>query len=110
MGTLPSFQGGVEKVERVPNFSPGQTPGICGVGSFRFTTLAAWRAGFSLAYSLATALFGGFTPAVSTYLIHTTGNKAMATVWLSFAVACGLIATLLAGRQMGVVPEARAAE
>jgi len=26
--------------------------------------------GFSLAYSLATALFGGFTPAVSTWLIE----------------------------------------
>src|SRR6266481_5316184 len=32
--------------------------------------------GFSLAYSLATAVFGGFTPAISTYLIHTTGNRA----------------------------------
>ena len=27
-------------------------------------------AGFSLAYSLATAIFGGFTPAVSTWLIE----------------------------------------
>src|SRR5207248_7641599 len=25
---------------------------------------------FSLAYSMATAVFGGFTPAISTYLIH----------------------------------------
>jgi len=33
--------------------------------------------GFSLAYSLATALFGGFTPAICTYLIHVTGNPAM---------------------------------
>src|SRR5262249_50628585 len=33
-------------------------------------------AGFSLAYSLATALFGGFTPAVSTALIDMTGDKA----------------------------------
>src|SRR5215469_8941267 len=30
--------------------------------------------GFSLAYSLATAIFGGFTPAICTYLIHLTGN------------------------------------
>ena len=29
--------------------------------------------GFSLTYSLATALFGGFTPAISTYLIRATG-------------------------------------
>ena len=33
-------------------------------------------AGFSLAYRLATALFGGFTPLVSTWLIEATGNRA----------------------------------
>ena len=52
--------------------------------------------GFSLAYSLATALFGGFTPAVSTYFIHVTGNPAVPGLWLSFAAACGLGAALLA--------------
>jgi metabolite-proton symporter len=52
--------------------------------------------GFSLAYSLATAIFGGFTPAICTYLIHATGNRAMPGVWLSFAAAMGLAATLLA--------------
>lgn len=51
--------------------------------------------GFSLAYSLATALFGGFTPAVSTWLIQVTGDKAAPGFWLSFAAACGLLATLL---------------
>ena len=55
-------------------------------------------AGFSVAYSLATALFGGFTPAVATYLIHVTDNRAVAGVWLMFAAACGLVATLLAFR------------
>lgn len=50
--------------------------------------------GFSLAYSLATAIFGGFTPAIATWLIHATGNKAMPGVWVSFAALCGLIATL----------------
>ena len=55
--------------------------------------------GFSLAYSLATAVFGGFTPALSTYLIHLTGNRAVPGLWLSFAAACGLMATLLAGPQ-----------
>jgi metabolite-proton symporter len=58
--------------------------------------------GFSLAYSLATALFGGFTPAISTYLIHITGNRAIPGVWLSFAAACGLAASLLARRPPGV--------
>jgi len=51
--------------------------------------------GFSFAYSLATAIFGGFTPAICTYLIHVTGNKAMPGVWLSAAAVCGLVATLL---------------
>jgi metabolite-proton symporter len=53
--------------------------------------------GFSLAYSLATALFGGFTPAIATYLIEVTHNKAMPGVWLSAAAMVGLIATLWSG-------------
>jgi len=52
--------------------------------------------GFALAYSLATAIFGGFTPALSTYLIHISGNSAIPGVWLSFAAACGLVAALFA--------------
>jgi metabolite-proton symporter len=52
-------------------------------------------AAFSLAHSGATAIFGGFTPAISTYLIHATGNRAIPGLWLSFAAACGLIATAL---------------
>jgi len=55
--------------------------------------------GFALAYSLATAVFGGFTPAISTYLIHFTGNRAVPGLWLSFAAACGLIAAFLAKPQ-----------
>ncbi|WP_321839275.1 MFS transporter [Paraburkholderia bannensis] len=51
-------------------------------------------AGFSLAFSLATALFGGFTPAVSTWLIEATHDKAAPGYWLSFAALCGLSATL----------------
>ena len=42
--------------------------------------------GFSLAYSLATALLGGFTPAICTYLIHITGNRADAR---ALDVVCG---------------------
>lgn len=48
--------------------------------------------GFSLAYSLATAMFGGFTPAICTYLIHLSGNRAIPGLWLSFAAICGLVA------------------
>ena len=60
-------------------------------------------AGFSLAYSLATAIFGGFTPAICTYFIHLTGNKAVPGLWLSVAAACALFATLvLTSRRTGV--------
>jgi hypothetical protein len=55
-------------------------------------------AGLSLAYSLATATFGGFTPAVATYLIHETGNRAAPAIWLSAAGALSLIAALIGGR------------
>jgi MHS family citrate/tricarballylate:H+ symporter-like MFS transporter len=55
--------------------------------------------GFALAYSLATAIFGGFTPALSTYLIHISGNRAVPGLWLSFAAVCGLVATLFAKPQ-----------
>jgi len=54
-------------------------------------------AGFSLAYSLATALFGGFTPAICTYLIQATGNRAVPAVWLGCSALVGLTATLLLG-------------
>jgi metabolite-proton symporter len=59
--------------------------------------------GFSLAYSLATAVFGGFTPAISTYLIHLTGNRAVPGLWLSLAAAIGLVAALLSRPQLDVV-------
>ena len=57
--------------------------------------------GFSLAYSLATAIFGGFTPAIATGLIQMTGNKAAPGLWMSFAAICGLIATLVLYRKSG---------
>ncbi|HEY3598210.1 MAG TPA: MFS transporter [Paraburkholderia sp.] len=58
-------------------------------------------AGFSLAFSLATAIFGGFTPAVSTYLIEVLHDKAAPGYWLSFAAVCGLVATLSLYRRGG---------
>jgi MFS transporter, MHS family, citrate/tricarballylate:H+ symporter len=57
-------------------------------------------AGFSLAYSLATAVFGGFTPAVSTWLIHLTGDKAAPAYWMTFAAICALCATLVLYRNL----------
>jgi MHS family citrate/tricarballylate:H+ symporter-like MFS transporter len=60
-------------------------------------------AGFSLAYSLATAVFGGFTPAISTVLIHMTGDKAAPGYWMSFAAVCALGATFALYRRRPVV-------
>jgi MFS family permease len=51
--------------------------------------------GFALAFSLATGIFGGFTPAICTYLIEVTGNKAVPGLWLSFAALLGLTAACL---------------
>ena len=62
--------------------------------------------GFSLAYSLATAIFGGFTPVICSALIHATGNKAMPGLWLSAAALLGLMAALVAERVSGQAREA----
>jgi MHS family citrate/tricarballylate:H+ symporter-like MFS transporter len=64
-------------------------------------------AGFSLAYSLATALFGGFTPFVSTWL--SSWVKAAPGVCMSFGGACGFVATLIVYRARARAPD-RAAD
>ncbi|WP_420993878.1 MFS transporter [Cupriavidus sp. 30B13] len=97
----PSF-GRLLMVELWLSFLYGSYNGAMVVTLTEVMPPAVRTAGFSLAYSLATALFGGFTPAISTYLIHSTGNKAAPGLWLMFAAACGLVATLVifrAGRQ-----------
>jgi metabolite-proton symporter len=55
-------------------------------------------AGFSMAYSLATAIFGGFTPAICTWLLHLTGNRAVPGLWVAAAALIGLSGVLLIGR------------
>lgn len=47
---------------------------------------------FSLAFALAAALFGTFTPFASTWLIEKTGDKASPGFWLMFAALLGIIA------------------
>ncbi|MBT8516952.1 MFS transporter [Polynucleobacter paneuropaeus] len=73
-------------------------------GSYNGATVAALTeiiparirtTGFSLAYSLATALFGGFTPLVSTWLIENTGDKASPGYWMAMAGGMGLLSTFL---------------
>ncbi|MCH7302932.1 MFS transporter [Acinetobacter sp. NIPH 1869] len=56
-------------------------------------------AGFSVAYSFATSIFGGLTPMIATYLVQTSGNKSMPAFWLMFAAITSLIATLIIFRQ-----------
>jgi len=55
--------------------------------------------GFALAYSTATAVFGGFTPAISTFLIHATGTLAIPGLWLSAAALVGLTGAYFAKPQ-----------
>jgi predicted MFS family arabinose efflux permease len=61
---------------------------------------AVRTAGFSLAYSLATTI-GGATPALATWLIHATGNRAMPGAWLSVAAAIALAGILVGRRPAG---------
>lgn len=68
--------------------------------------VAVRTTGFALAYSLATATFGGFTPAISTYLVHATHNPAIPGAWLACAAACGLTGSVLASKRLraGTMP------
>ena len=61
--------------------------------------------GFSLAQSMAAAVFGGFTPAICTYLISRTGNPASPGLWLSVTASIALAATFLSGRLQPAAPE-----
>ena len=58
-------------------------------------------AAFSLAYSLATAVFGGFTPAICTYLIARSGNTAAPAMWLMLAAAISFVGVIFS-RQLSI--------
>jgi len=60
---------------------------------------AVRTAGFSVAYSLATTI-GGSTPAIVTYLIHETHNRAMPGAWLSLAAAIAFLSAWSSGRSL----------
>ena len=77
------------------SFLYGSYNGAMVVALTEVVPVAVRTAGFSLAYSLATAVFGGFTAAIATALIDWTGNKAAPGLWMAFGGACGLVATLL---------------
>jgi MHS family citrate/tricarballylate:H+ symporter-like MFS transporter len=96
--TSPSFAR-LLVVELWLSFIYGSYNGAMIVALTEIVPLHVRTAGFSLAYSLATALFGGFTPAICTYLIHVTDNRAVAGLWLMFAAACGAVGHLIGGAQ-----------
>jgi MFS transporter, MHS family, citrate/tricarballylate:H+ symporter len=64
---------------------------------------------FSVAYSLAAALFGTFTPLASTWLIDHTGDRASPGYWLMLAGALAVAATLMIYSRENVSDAARPA-
>lgn len=90
----PSFEH-MLAVELWLSFLYGSYNGATVVALTEIIPSAIRTTGFSLAYSLATALFGGFTPLVSTWLIQSTGDKAAPGYWMAMAGAMGLLATAL---------------
>ncbi len=94
----PSFER-MLMVELWLSFLYGSYNGAMVVALTEIVPASVRTVGFSLCYSLATALFGGFTPAISTALIQVTGDKAAPGLWMTFAAICGLIATLMVYRR-----------
>jgi len=94
-------------VELWLSFIYGSYNGAMVVALTEIVPAAVRTAGFSLAYALATALFGGFTPLVSTWLIGATGDRAAPGLWMGFAGLGGLIAAVVVYSSQAV--QARAA-
>ena len=65
--------------------------------------------GFSMAYSLATVI-GGMTPAICTWLIQRSGDKAMPGAWMSLAAVVGLGAVLAIGSKAVPLAKTQASE
>ncbi|KTB70533.1 MFS transporter [Pseudomonas syringae] len=101
----PSF-GNLLMVELWLSFLYGSYNGAMVVALTEIMPVDVRTTGFSLAYSLATATFGGFTPAACTYLIHVLDNKAAPGIWLTGAAVLGLVATLVLFRKGGQKLEA----
>lgn len=98
----PSF-GNMVLVELWLSFLYGSYNGATIVALTEIIPAQVRTTGFSLAYSLATALFGGMTPLLSTWLIDVTGDKAAPGYWMAGAGAISLLATFLVYR--GIVKE-----
>jgi MHS family citrate/tricarballylate:H+ symporter-like MFS transporter len=77
------------------SFFFGMYNGAMVVALIEVMPVQARVAGFSLAFSLATAVFGGLTPLISTWLISVTGDRASPAYWMTLAAVCGLVATTI---------------
>lgn len=80
------------------SFLYGGYQGVMVVSLTEMMPASVRATGFALAYSLAQAIFGGFTPAFSTWLIHSTGNKAMPGAWLAAAAVASMIGVYMLSR------------
>ncbi|PQO99322.1 MFS transporter [Massilia phosphatilytica] len=98
----PSF-GNMVMIELWLSFLYGSYNGATIVALTEIIPMQVRTTGFSLAYSLATALFGGMTPLLSTWLIEATGDKAAPGYWMAGAGAISLCAVFLVYR--GIVKE-----
>jgi MHS family citrate/tricarballylate:H+ symporter-like MFS transporter len=98
----PSF-GNMVMIELWLSFLYGAYNGATIVALTEIIPVQIRTTGFSLAYSLATALFGGMTPLLSTWLIEATGDKAAPGYWMAGAAVISLVATFLVYR--GIVKE-----
>ena len=58
--------------------------------------------GFSFSYSIAVAIFGGFTPTVATLLKEYTGQVQSPAYWLTFAAVCSFISATILFRKGGI--------
>lgn len=54
--------------------------------------------GYAIILSLANGLFGTFTPAIATFLIGISGNRASPAIWLSTAAALSILTGVFARR------------
>ncbi|AII14346.1 major facilitator superfamily transporter, putative tricarballylate transporter TcuC [Campylobacter iguaniorum] len=99
--------GKIVMVELWLSFIFGAYNGVMIVSLSEFIPKEVKALGFSFAYSIAVAVFGGFTPVVSEILIENTGNPASPAYWLTFAAFCSFIASLIIFKKGGIYDKAR---
>jgi MHS family citrate/tricarballylate:H+ symporter-like MFS transporter len=106
--SLPSF-GKMLSVELMFSFYFGVYNGAMVAALTEVVPVHVRTTCFSLAFSLAAALFGTFTPYAATKLIDLTGDKASPGFWLMCAAASGIIAALVIYRSSAIQARATAA-